>query len=109
VGVDVHHLEDAVAIVNARGELLFANPSMRALLPAASPGMKLRDILGDDHAVQKLSEQTLVSRQSRGPLSAVFGEGGERLVMTHAINDPHGDLVGIMVVARNAEYLSQVQ
>jgi signal transduction histidine kinase len=105
----VEHLEDAVAIVNARGELLFANPSMRALLPAASPGMKLRDILGDDHAVQKLSEQTLVSRQSRGPLSAVFGEGGERLVMTHAINDPHGDLVGIMVVARNAEYLSQVQ
>ena len=105
----VEHLEDAVAIVNARGELLFANPSMRALLPNAAPGVSLHDILGADHAVQKLSEQTLVSRQSRGPLSAVFGEGGERLVMTHAINDPHGDLVGIMVVARNAEYLSQVQ
>ena len=29
----VQHLEDAVAIVNPRGELLFANPAMRALLP----------------------------------------------------------------------------
>src|SRR6185295_17064476 len=54
-------------------------------------------------------EQTLVSRQSRGPLSAAFGESGERLVMTHAINDPKGDLVGIMLIARNMEYLSQVQ
>src|SRR5206468_8556349 len=33
----VEHLEDAVAIVNARGELLFGNPAMRTLLPAA-PG-----------------------------------------------------------------------
>ena len=29
--------------------------------------------------------------------------------MTHAINDPKGDLVGIMMIARNVEYLSQVQ
>jgi len=30
-------------------------------------------------------------------------------VMTHAIHDPKGDLVGIMLIARNLEYLSQVQ
>ena len=54
-------------------------------------------------------EQTLVGRQSLGPLSAAFGDSGERLVMTHAINDPKGDLVGIMMIARNLEYLSQVQ
>ena len=29
--------------------------------------------------------------------------------MTHAINDPKGELVGIMLVARNLEYLSEVQ
>jgi signal transduction histidine kinase len=29
--------------------------------------------------------------------------------MTHAINDPTGELVGIMLVARDLEYLSQVQ
>ena len=29
--------------------------------------------------------------------------------MTHAINDPKGELVGVMLIARNLEYLSQVQ
>ena len=29
--------------------------------------------------------------------------------MTHAINDPKGELVGIMLIARNLEYLSEVQ
>jgi signal transduction histidine kinase len=105
----VEHLEDAVAIVNPRGELLFANPAMRALLPAAAPGIALSTIVPADHPLQRLAEQTLVSRQSRGPLSAMFGETGERLVMTHAINDPKGELVGIMLIARNVEYLSQVQ
>jgi signal transduction histidine kinase len=105
----VEHLEDAVAIVNERGELLFANPAMRVLLPDASPGATLNALVGSDHPVRRLSEQTLVSRQSRGPLSAAFGESGERLVMTHAISDPQGNLVGIMVVARNLEYLGQVQ
>ena len=37
----VEQLEDAVAIVNPRGELLFANPAMRALLPEAAPGTSL--------------------------------------------------------------------
>jgi signal transduction histidine kinase len=105
----VEHLEDAVAIVNARGELLFANPAMRGLVPAAAPGVTLVSIVPAEHPLHRLSEQTLVSRQSRGPLSAQFGDAGERLVMTHAINDPKGDLVGVMIVARNVEYLSQVQ
>ncbi len=105
----VEHLEDAVAIVNARGELMFANPSMRALLPTAAAGASLPSLLPGDHAVPQLVEQTLVSRQSRGPLSAPFGDAGDRLVMTHAINDPTGTLVAVMVVARNVEYLSEVQ
>ena len=66
-------------------------------------------MLPNDHPLRRLSEQTLVSRQSRGPLSAVFGDSGERLVMTHAINDPKGDLVGIMLIARNLEALSEMQ
>src|SRR6185295_4727181 len=104
----VEHLEDAVAIVNARGELLFVNPAMRVLLPAAAPGVSLSAVVANDHPLQRLSEQTLVSRQSRGPLSTMFGDT-ERLIMTHAINDPKGELVGIMLIARNLEYLSQVQ
>ena len=105
----VEQLEDAVAIVNPRGELLFTNPAMRTLLPAAAPGASLAAMLPGDHPLRRLSEQTMVSRQSRGPLSAPFGDSGERLVMTHAINDAKGDLVGIMLIARNVEYLSEVQ
>jgi signal transduction histidine kinase len=104
----VEQLEDAVAIVNARGELMFTNPAMRALLPGAAPGALLDAMLSADHPLKRLSEQTFVSRQSRGPLSASFGDS-ERLVMTHAINDPKGDLVGVMLIARNVEYLSEVQ
>ena len=88
----VEHLEDAVAIVNPRGELLFANPAMRALLPDAAPGTSLEHLVGAGHPLRGLSEQTLVSRGSRGPVSATFpdsrGESRERLIMTHAINDP---------------------
>ena len=105
----VERLEDAVAIVNARGELLFANPAIRALLPDAAPGVALESLVGPDHPLRRLFEQTLVSRQSRGPLSAPFGDAGERLVMTHTISDPKGELVGIMLIGRNLEYLSEVQ
>jgi signal transduction histidine kinase len=109
----VHHLEDAVAIVNPRGELLFANPAMRALLPDATPGTSLDHLVDAGHPLRGLSEQTLVSRGSRGPVSAIFpdsrGESRERLIMTHAISDPTGDLVAVMLVARDLSYLSQVQ
>src|SRR5688572_2480052 len=109
----VEQLEDAVAIVNPRGELLFANPAMRALLPEAAPGTALENLVPADHPLRGLSEQTLVGRGSRGPVSAAFpdsrGESRERLIMTHAINDPAGDLVAVMLVARDLSYLSQVQ
>jgi signal transduction histidine kinase len=98
-----------VAIVNARGELLFANPAMRTLLPGAAVGSSLDAVLPGEHPLKRLAEQTLISRQARGPLSGAFGDAGERLVMTHAIIDPKGDLVGIMLIARNLEYLSEVQ
>ena len=108
----VEHLEDAVAILNPRGQLLFTNPAMRALLPNAAVGTTIDDLLPGDDPVRKLAEQTLVNRQSRGPLAVEWQHGSEpteRLVMTHAINDPKGDLVGVMLVARNLEYLSRVE
>src|SRR5438105_2398886 len=109
----VQHLEDAVAIVNPRGELLFANPAMRELLPEAAPGTLLDHLVGGDHPLRGLSEQTLVSRGSSGPVSATFpdskGEARERLIMTHAINDSAGNLVAVMLIARDLTYLSQVQ
>src|SRR5262247_2320765 len=41
----VEHLEDAVAIVSPRGELLFVNPAIRALLPGAVIGATLNDLV----------------------------------------------------------------
>jgi signal transduction histidine kinase/PAS domain-containing protein len=118
----VEHLEDAVAMVSPRGELLFANPAMRAILPNATPGVALSDIVPPDHAVRRLAEQTLGTRQSLGPISATFAEKGarggtaaddkgtgERLIITHAVSDPAGQLVGGMIIARNVAYLGQVQ
>src|SRR5207245_6333048 len=57
------------------------------------------------------AEQTLLSRQSRGPILAALpvSEPGERLMMSHVVTERNGELVGIMLVARNLEYLSQVQ
>src|SRR5205823_2947322 len=64
----VEHLEDAVAIVSPTGELLFVNPAMRALVPDAAVGASLNDLVGADHPLRRLAEQTLLSRQPRGPV-----------------------------------------
>src|SRR5207245_9173043 len=57
------------------------------------------------------AEQTLLSRQSRGPILAALpvSEPGERLMMSHVVTERNGALVGIMLIARTLEYLSQVQ
>jgi signal transduction histidine kinase len=109
----VEHLEDGVAIVNPKGEVLFANPAVQAILPGAVAGRSLDDLMPADHAVRRLVEETLASRQPRGPIPASFaigrGEQGERLILTHPVEDASGALVGIMLIVRNLEYLSQVQ
>jgi signal transduction histidine kinase len=109
----VHHLEDAVAIVNPRGELMFVNPAMSELVPDAAPGKSLEQLIPSDHPLRGLAEQSLVGRGSRGPVAASFrdtrGDAHERLIMTHAINDPAGELVGVMLVARDLAYFSKVQ
>lgn len=102
----VARLEDAVAIYSPHGKLLFANPAMRALTP-------------DDGAEpwRELVQTTLATRQSHGPVSipAPGGAGtdasrhGEWLLITHAIQDDDRRLMGVMLIARNLEYLGQVQ
>jgi signal transduction histidine kinase len=107
----VEHLEDAVAIVNPAGELLFVNPAMRTLVPGAVVGASLNDLVAPDHPLRRMAEQTLLSRQSRGPTQATLplSEPTDRLVMSHAVTDRNGGLVGVMLIVRNLEYLTQVQ
>jgi signal transduction histidine kinase len=107
----VEHLEDAVAIVNPAGDFLFVNPAMRTLVPDAAVGASLNDLVASDHPLRRMAEQTLLSRQSRGPTQATLPhvEPADRLVMSHAVTDRNGGLVGVMLVVRNLEYLTQVQ
>jgi signal transduction histidine kinase len=108
----VQYLEDAVAIVSPSGELLFANSAMGALLPGAQAGSALAQLVAADHPLRRLAADTMASRQSRGPVSAAFpiaGEQGDRLILTHPVNDVSGNLVGVMLIVRNLEYLSRVE
>jgi len=109
----VERLEDAVAIVSPKGDLLFANPAMRALLPHAGAGVSLASLVGRDHPLDRLAEQTFASQESRGPIAATFqtasGEKDERLIQTHPVNDANGELVGVMLIVRNLAYLSKVE
>ena len=109
----VEHLEDAVAIVGPDGRLLFANPAMRTLLPSAGVGAVLADLVPAQHPLRHIAEEALITGQARGPTAATFvvskGEQTERLLLANPVNDATGALVGVMVIARNLEYLSQVQ
>lgn len=109
----VEYLEDAVAMVGPSGTLMFANPAMRALVTGAVTGAALQEIVRSDHPIRLLADQTFASRQSRGPVSATLalqgGDSGERLLLSHPVNDANGDLVGIMLIVRNLQYLSQVE
>ena len=129
----VEHLEDAVALFNPSGELLFSNPSMEPTLPPDAIGRALRGLLPDAHPYRQIVEETLAERRSRGPtqvhleevagslhpstiargaLSSVEGQAsgnGDHLLMTHAIEGKDGGLVAVLLVARNLEYLSRVQ
>jgi signal transduction histidine kinase len=114
----VEHLEDAVALFNPLGELLFSNRAMQLALPA-SVGCAVQDLFPLDHPYRTIVEETLAARKSRGPVQVRFrpsgtvaedaGAGDEFLVMTHAIESTDSGLVGIMLVSRNLAYLSRVQ
>jgi signal transduction histidine kinase len=113
----VEHLEDAVALFNPSGELLFSNPAMQSVLPAESIGRALRGLLPDAHPFRQIVEETLAERRSRGPVQVRLDEtgtvnaenGDERLLMTHAIEGTDGQLVGVLLVSRDLAYLSRMQ
>jgi signal transduction histidine kinase len=118
----VDNLEDAVALFDPEGKLMFCNPAMSVLLPGFASDITVRGVI----------DRTLASRHSQGPLTypgsfrlppsreasadhRSLGEGGqaedhvrELLLMTHPIDDGQGKFVGAMLVARNLGYMTQV-
>jgi signal transduction histidine kinase len=106
----VENLEDAVALFNPDGDLIFCNPAMGALLPGFSPAetRRLSEMASEDDPVRTLVERTLAAHRPQGPVSVSNDQGEERLLMTHPIDDADDKFVGAMLVARNLAYLNQV-
>ena len=112
------NLEDAMALFSPEGDLMFANSSMRSVLPSlAAPGGSGPAVarLPADNPVRQLIERSLAGRRSQGPVSIALGhhaesdpEPAERLLMCHAIEDTNGRFLGVMLVARNLGFLSHV-
>jgi signal transduction histidine kinase len=126
----VEHLEDAVALFNQSGELLFSNPAMQHTLPADAIGRVLEGLLPSGHPYRTLVEETLATRRSRGPIQLQDTQAGagtedaagdaepdgdrggarhEQLVVTHAVLGTTGELVGVLLVSRNLAQLSRMQ
>jgi signal transduction histidine kinase len=109
----VGRLEDAVAIVSPHGDVLFANPAMRVLVPGASNVRRFESLAPAGHPYLAVIARALADRTSYGPVSLkVPGPNGqevEHLVTAHAIEDAERRFVGVMFVSRNLAYLSQVQ
>jgi two-component system sensor histidine kinase AtoS len=118
----VGRLEDAIAFFTPAGELLFANPAMLRGLPGDPGRRTLAGMWAADHPCRALVEQTSADGQSRGPVQldrggtmaeAPAGDGASerigRLVMTHAVNDASGQIVGVMLMCRDLSYLGEVE
>ena len=106
----VENLEDAVALFNADGELIFCNPAMGSLLPgfSTSAPRRLSEMAPEQDAVRQLVERTLAAHRAQGPVSVSNDQGDERLLMTHPVEDADNKFIGAMLVARNLAYLNQV-
>lgn len=110
----VARLEDAVALFNASGELLFANPAMRLLLPDLWGSKRIDAALPTAHVANEIVQQTLTTRRGQGPTTAVWASedaesATERLLVTSPIEDPERGFTGVMLLVRNLGYLHQVR
>ncbi len=72
----VENLEDAVALFNPEGELIFCNPAMGSVLPqfASAETRRLDDMAAPDNPVRQLIERTLAAHRSQGPVSVALAE-----------------------------------
>lgn len=113
----VENLEDAVALFSPDGKLIFCNPAMGTVLPqfSDSHGRQLARMAPEDDPIRTLIERTLASQQAQGPVNLGGGKSGSHadespdlMVMTHPIDDGHGNFVGAMLVARNLRFMTQV-
>jgi len=103
----VEHLADAVGIFGPNGDVLFANPALRALLAACEhDGKKPFGALVDrTHDTRESAEPVTMS------LPSGESESGTRdwLVTAHPVEGPDERLLGVMIVARDVGALGAVE
>jgi signal transduction histidine kinase len=103
----VEHLEDAVAIFDREGTLLFANAAMAAAIGPAKA--HVADLLAPEHPYRVAVEHVIAGHDAYGPAAMHVPGSGERLIGCDRIEgSPQGEL-GVLLVSRNLAYLSQVQ
>ena len=103
----IDRLEDAVALVAPDGTLLFANPVMQVVL--GSETGRLRDLLPPEHPYRKAVERALAGDPATSPISVEVPGIGARLLVTHPVEGHNRETLGVMLVARNLAYLSEVE
>ena len=107
----VTSLEDAVALFDKTGHVMFVNPAMHALLPALATGAAVDDALEPGHDARRLVEESLRVGRAGGPIitNIAVGDGAtERQLATHIVPGTSGDVAGVMLVVRNLDFLTQV-
>jgi signal transduction histidine kinase len=106
------HTEDAVAVFDTQGVLLFANDAMRESLPPdLSARRRVEDLWPSSHPFRVAVEDARTAKQPRDPatVSMPSPDAGERLVLTHPLEAPGGRKIGVVLIARNLDYLTQVR
>jgi signal transduction histidine kinase len=103
----VDNLEDAVALFSPTGALLFINTAMQPVLNAETGD--IGQLLPPTHPYRQAVESALATRASLEPTTVHVPGGGARLLLAHTVEDADGELLGVMLVARNLTYLSQVE
>lgn len=105
----VEHLEDAVALFSPDGVLLFANPAMQGML--TGPAGRVSDLLPADHPYRLAVERALEddSAAASEPRTVAVPGAGDRLVLIDRVHDANGRRIGVLLIARNLAYLSEVE
>ena len=106
------HAEDAVAVFDMQGVLLFANDAMRDSLPAdPTTRRRVEDLWPSSHPFRVAVEDARASKQPPDPatVSMPSPDSGERLVLAHQLEVPGGRKIGVVLIARNLDYLTQVR
>ena len=106
----VEHLEDAVAILDPGGHLLFANAAMNATLPESRTTTCFVDeSLPSGHPYRRLVAEAMHTKASAGPakdlVPTTSGDDespAECEVTANAFHDAQGEFEGVILVSRRA-------